>query len=1075
MTLTLPAAFPKWLVEAVAGYWPDCDEDACRREGDHWKTTGDSCRQLGKRHDVAAATEKSALRGYSADTKATRNAQLGDDLRNQATYCDSMAEQCYQKANDCEFTKLQVIGTGIALLAQLAVDVWLAAPGVVKAAEDRAAAKASWTASARRYHGKVKKVGLECATKRKGLPLAKATAIGFVLGAGTAAAVNTGAQLWQKEVFHHRDKMEWDLVRDAAIIAGVGGGIGARFASRFAPGINKFLGKLAAKSESNFVRYSTHVTSGLLIGGVGGLAGAGSGAVAGAVVAWHLPNADELRTAVIQGLVGGFVGSATVFARPLPPGMRVTAKTDTPNSSASTTPPSTTPQGGTTPPGGTPPSGGTPPPAPAGGTPPSGGITPPGGTRPPVVPPTGGTPPPPVPPTGGHPPPVPPTGGHPPPVVPPTGGTPPPAAPRPDTGTPPSGSGPHPPGTTGQRPDATGPDPTGGKPATPRPDSDGSRPGATPPPAAPRPDTGTPPSGSGPHPPGTTGQRPDATGPDPTGGRPATPRPDERVWPPRAPDEEAAPRPDPDHRQPERKPAETEPQPKTPPHTAPPEGAEPTPPSAHKPDQPAPANPDHTVPPGEDHSAAHGDRSDGDTPQTGQRHKPEDTDSDGNASNPGKAKPDTHDGQGTATRGPDNQPGTTPRDLEPPAFPQHDQPTTPREGPYPGDKLVASGPPRHLPGEAETTTPGEGTEGNGHSARKPTSAEPKPETTTSKPAEPTPGEKPRESRSGEPGENQGTPQLRPHPRDEPVASDPPLEAPHETIAPEPDGPQHPPTSEFDPTQPLSARNMPPSDQLEFVRQGGETSNEYEVYYQGNPIGIIELIPQGGGVGFNQVVYYEGDPIGIYKPREREEYAVAIKNEVSAWSIDDQMLGLDLIPYTREWTGPEGKGTLQEFVPNHGPAWELGTPQGQALAVFDYIMASGDRHYANALQRADVPGGIAGIDNESILPNLRADGVGMIRSNSVVKNFDQPLDPGLIEHLRTVDPDEFSAYLQSLDYPASTADSAARRLAEVQQHGKITGEAWGAAIANETLKVVYPPGYRNMGEYLDDHPLTDKEI
>ncbi|MEV4130380.1 hypothetical protein [Nocardia sp. NPDC049707] len=366
MTLTIPEAFPKWLVEAVAGYWPDCDEDALRREGDHWKAAADSCRQLGKRHNVAAATEKAALHGYSADTKATRNVQLGDDLCNHAEYFDSMAEQCHKKANDCEFTKLQVIGTGLALLAQLAADALMSAPGVIKAAEDRAAAEASWAASARRYYGSIKKVGLECATKRKGLPLAKATAIGFALGAGTAAEVNAGAQFYQKEILHHRDKMEWDLVQDAAIIGGVGGGIGARFASRFAPGINKFLGKVAGKSESNIVRYSTHVTAGVLIGGVGGLAGAISGAGAGIVVTGHIPDSDELRAAVIQGLVGGFVGSATIFARPLPPGMGVQAKTDTSNTNTSTTPPSTQPSGsgthsGTTPPPDAPPRGATPP------------------------------------------------------------------------------------------------------------------------------------------------------------------------------------------------------------------------------------------------------------------------------------------------------------------------------------------------------------------------------------------------------------------------------------------------------------------------------------------------------------------------------------------------------------------------------------------------------------------------------------------------------------------------------------------------------------------------------------------
>ncbi|MET8878508.1 hypothetical protein ABZW16_42025, partial [Nocardia sp. NPDC004604] len=340
MTLTIPEAFPKWLVEAVAGYWPECDEDALRRDGDHWSAAAESCRALAKRHNIAAAAERAALHGSTADAKSTRNMQLGDDLLNQAEYCDSMAEQCYKKGNDSEFTKLQLAGTGFALLAQLAVDVWLAAPGVAKTAEDRAAAESSWAAAARKLHGKIKKVGLECATKRKGLPLAKATAIGFALGAGTGAAVNAGAQLWQMEVTHHRDKMEWDLVEDAAIIGGVGGGVGARFASRVAPGINKFLGKVAARSDSNIVRYGTHVTAGVLIGGVGGTTGALGGLVASIPVTGHIPHGDEMRTTMLHGFVGGLVGSASIFARPLPP--RATPTTP----ATASAPPSTAPPSG---------------------------------------------------------------------------------------------------------------------------------------------------------------------------------------------------------------------------------------------------------------------------------------------------------------------------------------------------------------------------------------------------------------------------------------------------------------------------------------------------------------------------------------------------------------------------------------------------------------------------------------------------------------------------------------------------------------------------------------------------------
>lgn len=559
MTITLPDAFPKWLVEAVAGYWPDCDEDALRREGDCWKTTGEGCRKLGTRHDDAATTEIAALHGYSADTKATRNIQLGDDLRNSGEYCDSMAEQCYKKANDCEFTKLQVIGTGIALLTTLTVDALMSAPGVVKAAEDRAAAEASWTATARRYYGNIKKVGLQCATKRKGLPLAKATAIGFALGAGTAAAVNAGAQYYQKEVLHHRDKIDWNMVEDAAIIGGVGGGVGARFASRFAPGINKFFGKIAGKSESNLARYGAHITSGLLIGGVGGLAGAVGGAGAGIIVTGHIPNAEELRTAVIQGLVGGFVGSATIFTRPLPPGMRVRPNPESSNSTTSTTSPSTTPPG-----------------ALRDGDVPRDGYVP--GTAPPATPPS---PRPATPPDGQVP-----RDGYVPRTTPPPGGITPPGGPGPHTGTPPptttppGGSGPHPPGTT------TGPHPGGTDPGS------GGPPRRTP--DNPRPEDPFTPERR-PDDPATPARPPRTDEPEAA----SPPRPDnDRGIPPREPSEGA---PTPERTQGAREPAE--PQPTQRPHpeatTPPGHDAQVRPP--HAPNEEPTAQPDHTQ--GEDHSA----------------------------------------------------------------------------------------------------------------------------------------------------------------------------------------------------------------------------------------------------------------------------------------------------------------------------------------------------------------------------------------------------------------------------------------------------------------------------------------
>ncbi|MGW5141206.1 WXG100-like domain-containing protein, partial [Nocardia beijingensis] len=377
MTLQIPEAFPDWLVTCVAGHFPCGDEDAARRLGDQWSDTAESCRALADRHDVAAASERAAIAGMTSDVKTQRNLQLGDDLRNQATYADSMAEQCYKGANDIEFNKLLVIATGFALLAQLALDAALMAPGVVKAAEDRAAAEASWVAAGRRCLLSIKGVGAECAIRRAGIPLAKATAIGAALGAGTGALVNGGAQWWQKNVLHHRDKIEWDQVGDAAVIGGAGGALGARFASRVAPGVNRVIGRIAERSQSNIVRYGAHVTSGLLIGGAGGVAGAAGGLVAQIPLTGHIPKGEDLENALITGFVGGFVGSATVFAQPLPPRPLATrpgpANPNRPG--AGPTPdPSTPPPGGNGPAPGAP--GGGNPPRPSAPTPPGGGNTP---------------------------------------------------------------------------------------------------------------------------------------------------------------------------------------------------------------------------------------------------------------------------------------------------------------------------------------------------------------------------------------------------------------------------------------------------------------------------------------------------------------------------------------------------------------------------------------------------------------------------------------------------------------------------------------------------------------------------
>ncbi|WP_433206520.1 hypothetical protein ACQP1G_20170 [Nocardia sp. CA-107356] len=243
---------------------------------------------------------------------------------------------------------------------------------------------------------------------------------------------------------------------------------------------------------------------------------------------------------------------------------------------------------------------------------------------------------------------------------------------------------------------------------------------------------------------------------------------------------------------------------------------------------------------------------------------------------------------------------------------------------------------------------------------------------------------------------------------------------------------------YDPVRLASVRNLPPLDQL-------------------------ELIPQGGGTGNNYLVLHNDQEIGIYKSRSDGN---RIRNEVSAWEAD-RMLGLDVVPYTRNWLGPYGPGSLQEYVPYNGHAFDYESVSGQKMATYDYVMASGDRHLRNALNRAAAPGMIAAIDNESILPEPGPRNMVVMRSTFVARNLNKPLDVDLVAHLNSVDPDRFGERLQFLGHSTAAAEWAARRLMEVQR-GQIAGDAWRCVIL-DGLQLVYPPGYANIVEYALNPP------
>ncbi|MGW5385078.1 hypothetical protein [Nocardia sp. NPDC003963] len=236
----------------------------------------------------------------------------------------------------------------------------------------------------------------------------------------------------------------------------------------------------------------------------------------------------------------------------------------------------------------------------------------------------------------------------------------------------------------------------------------------------------------------------------------------------------------------------------------------------------------------------------------------------------------------------------------------------------------------------------------------------------------------------------------------------------------------PAASVFDPTRPVGIHNLPALDRMRFTA----------------------LRP-----GSVFLVAHDSRPIGIYKWRENERYT---ENEARAYEAS-RLLGLHVVPPTRIFVGPQGKGSFQEYVLNRGGSHDTRSPAGQAVGAFDYIMAHADRMSDNALALVHPHGKIAATDNELIMQErVRAQNGNIIVSDFVADNLNRPLDTALITTLKEVDPGDFSSDLQSMGYSRDGADWSAQRLAEIQRDRLITGAAWDGPIIGTGERPIYLP-------------------
>ncbi|WP_280316717.1 LuxR C-terminal-related transcriptional regulator, partial [Nocardia wallacei] len=322
MTLCLPDWLPPTVVTCVAGHFPTGDEDAMRRAADVWSDKAEWCREQADYHEAMARSPGDAL-GDTAAAVARKHQDLAERFRDQATYCDKLAEQLYEGANSIELQKMVVIGTAVVLAATLArCAMMFAAGGTVQAGVAQTAARTSVQTAWQKFVAFLTGRGAQLAAERSAFTLVRNGILIGVLQGGGINAVAQGIQIAED----HRDSIDWKSAGVAAAAGGVGGGVGAVVGRWLGPKVAGF----GADATSTGRRVALQLAGTALVGGAGGAAGA----IGGTAVSLLLTDQAFTRKAFTEGLIpgfaGGFLGAAGYAAQGLRGSAPVSAETPKP-------------------------------------------------------------------------------------------------------------------------------------------------------------------------------------------------------------------------------------------------------------------------------------------------------------------------------------------------------------------------------------------------------------------------------------------------------------------------------------------------------------------------------------------------------------------------------------------------------------------------------------------------------------------------------------------------------------------------------------------------------------------------
>ncbi len=203
---------------------------------------------------------------------------------------------------------------------------------------------------------------------------------------------------------------------------------------------------------------------------------------------------------------------------------------------------------------------------------------------------------------------------------------------------------------------------------------------------------------------------------------------------------------------------------------------------------------------------------------------------------------------------------------------------------------------------------------------------------------------------------------------------------------------------------------------------------------------VRILPSDDTGTLNVYKPFSGESFGARNWITHEPGRLACR-EVAAYRID-QMFGFGRVPPTALIAGPDGPGSVQQFIElGRGKRWDEFDPvQQQQAAVLHYVIGNSDGHRSN--YRPDLVGDLVSFDHGYSLPETPDPARGsrdfILNSDFVTLHHGSaaPLDERVLRAVDAVCPEHVRAALEDLDLSESAVHGAITRLEEIRRLRRI---------------------------------------